>query len=207
MLADLQPQRKGEEDALHAGRKRGLDAEPGRERGDPEQPRPEQRRDLLAGPPVLAHAQHAHAGQARGEQSPHPRGPAELTALEQRVDDGDERAGQQDRAGQVGPAGGGVAGLGDDSGAGDQRAGGHRHVDEEDRAPAPAEQVHFGQHAAEDQANRGRKTEHRPIDAERLAPLPCREDGPEGGEHLRRHGGRGGALDDTGGDQLRAGPR
>src|SRR5437867_1953309 len=33
-----------------------------------------------------------HAGQAGAEQRPHPRGPAELTALEQRVDDGDERA-------------------------------------------------------------------------------------------------------------------
>ncbi len=93
--------------ALHACRERELDAQSGRERGSPEQPRPQQRGDPLSrlppGPPLLDHGQRAQPSQAGPKQRPHPGRPAKLTALEQRVDDGHERAGQQHRTGQVRP--------------------------------------------------------------------------------------------------------
>ena len=163
--------------------------------------------DLPPGPPGFEQTQRAQAGQAGPDQRPHPGRPAELTALEQRVDDGDQRASQQHRPGQVGPACRRVPGLGHQTDAGDQRAGSHRHVDEEDRAPAPAEQVRLGQHSAEEQPDRGGDAEHRPVDAERLSSFLPGEDGAERGEHLRRHGRGGGTLHDAGGDQFRAGHR
>jgi len=46
VLAGLQPQREHDEEALHADRERELDAQPRRERGDPEQAGPQQRREL-----------------------------------------------------------------------------------------------------------------------------------------------------------------
>src|SRR4029077_12606628 len=53
VLADAQTQRKGEKEALPAAGDRGREAEPGRERRDPNQPGAQQWRDTLAGPPVL----------------------------------------------------------------------------------------------------------------------------------------------------------
>ena len=108
--------------------------------------------------------------------------------------------------GTFGRPGGLVPGLGHEAQAGQHRGHGHRQVDEEHRAPAPAEQVRVGQHPAEHQPHRGREAQHGPVDAERLAPLVPAEHHPERGQHLRCHGRGGGALYDPGGDQLGAGP-
>ena len=53
VLSGLEPQRHGQEQALQAGGEGELDHQPGREGGDPEQRRAQQRRDLRPLPVFL----------------------------------------------------------------------------------------------------------------------------------------------------------
>ena len=177
VLAGLQPQREREEEALHAGGEGELNAHPGRERRDPEQPGRSSGAAPSPGAPRRA------PGPALPQQPTRPghaRPPAAATPRPASPADGPQAAGRRWRpasrpaaprrarsaAGRPGPWSPARYRM-----PGDQRAHGHRHVHEEHRAPAPAEQVRVGQHAAEQQPDRGREAEHRPVDAERLAPL------------------------------------
>jgi hypothetical protein len=83
--------------------------------------------------------------------------------LEQRVGHRRQGGGQQHRAGHVGTPGGTVAGLRDQPGRRGEREDGDRDVDEEHAAPAPAEQVRAGEHAAEHQAQRRGEAENRAV--------------------------------------------
>jgi len=128
--------------------------------------------------------------------------PAQAPAFEQRVDDREQGGGEQHGPGEVGPPGRPLPGLRDEpyrEGQGDHRDG---HVDEEHRAPAPAEQVSAGEDAAQEQADGRGEAEDRAVKPERLPALGAVEDGAERGQQLRRHHRRGRTLDDPGRDQL-----
>jgi hypothetical protein len=116
VLADLQPQREDQEEALQAGRERGLDAEARGKRGIAQQPGPQQwrgarrRRGVLRMALLLGPGEQHDAGHPGRQHRPHPARPAELTALEQRVDDRDHPGREHRRAGVVRPPGRAVPG-------------------------------------------------------------------------------------------------
>ena len=136
------------------------------------------------------------------KHEPPPGRPAEAAPLEQRVGDGDERRREQGRADQVGAPGRGLARLGNDADSGDEGDERDRDVDQEDRAPAPAEDVGLGEKAAEHESERGGEAEDRAVHPERLPALLAGEDRAEGGQDLRDHRRGGRTLDDPRRDQL-----
>ncbi|HEX2127424.1 MAG TPA: hypothetical protein VHF45_12805 [Thermoleophilaceae bacterium] len=136
---------------------------------------------------LLEHAESDQAREAAGEHHPHPSGPAQASPLEQRVGDGQDRAGQEQRADEVRSAGLPVMGFGDRAQRGDERYERDRDVDEEHRAPGPAEEIRVGERSAEDQPERRGEATGRPIHTEGLSALLTGEDRPKGGEHLRDH--------------------
>ena len=103
--------------------------------------------------------------------------PAELAALDQRVDqqpgaEADQRgAGEVERRAAARPATRGAGGR-----RADQGREAERHVDEEDRAPAGAEEVEVDQRAAEHRAEHRAQADHGAEQPERLADLVGRED-------------------------------
>lgn len=141
-------------------------------------------------------------GQAGREDEPDPGRPAEAAPLEQRVGDGYEGRGQERRADDVRAAGGALACLGDEASAGAERDERDRHVDQEDGAPAPAEEIRAREQPAEHEPKGGREAEDRPVEAEYLAPFLGGEDRSEGGQDLRDHRRRYGSLDNASRDQL-----
>jgi hypothetical protein len=187
VLSCLEPDCEGEEEALQSGGKGELDCQPRSERRDPEQPRAQQRRDLRPLPAFLDEPEGGECDEAGREQEPHPGWPAELPTLEQRIDDGDERGGEQGRADEVRAAGRPLARLGNEPRGGDEREERDRDVDEKDGAPAPPKEIGCSQHTAEHESDRGREAEDRTVEPERLPALLSEENRSEGSENLRHH--------------------
>ncbi len=140
----------------------------------------------------------------QAEQHPGPERPAGGAALHQRDEQGEQGGGEQDGAGHVDPGGPGGTALRD---VAERRHHGEqceRHVEQEDRAPAGAEQVGGNEHPAEHLADHDRDAADRAVDAERAAAGGALGGGGDGAEHLRDQQRGRGALGGPGGDQ---GPR
>jgi hypothetical protein len=195
--ACLQPDGEGEEKPLQAGGEGELHHEPGAERRDAEESRAKQRRDARVLAALLDDPERGEGGEAAAEEEPRPCRPSQAPSLEQRVGDGHNCGRQKRGAEQVGTPGGAVARLRNQSRRGRQRDERDRHVDQEDRAPAPAEQVGVCQQPAEHEPERGGEAENRAVHPERLAALLARENSAESGQDLRDHGRCGSTLHDS----------
>ncbi len=108
---------------------------------------------------------------------------------------------QDHQAGDV-EAARGVAGQpGQQAGAGRQQQHPDRHVDQEHRPPAAAEEVGADQHAAEDLAERHAPGQHRRVEAECPGAGGAGEGALQQAHHLGHHQRRAGALEQPEGDQ------
>ncbi len=135
----------------------------------------------------------------RGDQrSPRPdRGPAVLVGPDQAVCGRGRGRRERRDAQHVDPALDRLVGVAQDEQAQPDGQGADGQIDEEDPAPRQA----FGQHPAEDRADRGRGPGHRPPHPVRGAPVASGVGTVEQRERRREHRGRADALHRAGRDQ------
>ena len=130
-----------------------------------------------------------------------PQRPAQLAALDQRVDQGQRRGADEAHAERVELDRRARLGLGHEAQRPEQPDHAQRHVDEEDHAPAGAEQIGGDQPAGEDRAGDGGEAHDRAEGGEGAAHLLGREDRLDHAEPLRDEQRAEAALKDAGGDE------
>ncbi|MGC0341260.1 hypothetical protein RKD20_006294 [Streptomyces sp. SLBN-8D4] len=171
------------------------------ERAGAEHPELDQRGADLGEAALLVGEEDREQHQGAGDHAVGPGRPAQAAALGERVDEQRHGGEGQWHAEQVELGALRGAGLADHQGAGDQRRDPDGDVDQEDRAPFPAEEVPLHDHAAEgeaeDRGGAGDRAEH----GDRLAPLARREDHVQDRQDLGDHQAGRGALDEPGHDQ------
>ena len=204
-LAELQVEAEGQHQPDHPGEEHERGREARRERALAEQAHGHQRRDPLALAAALERDEGGERERAGGDRDEGPGGPARFAAFDQRVDEqahgerDEHGAAEVERRRSLGP---GLRQELERAGEGDQA---ERHVDEEDRAPAEAEQVAVGQRTAEDGAEHGAEADHGPEEPEGLVDLVRRERLAQDPEALRDHDRGEDALQQAEADQrLRA---
>src|SRR2546430_5488798 len=136
--------------------------------------------------PLVPDEQREHR-RGRGHRDERPGGPAELAALHEGVEQQQQRDRDQADADRVQLGRAGRPGFADEHGRGRHRDDPDRHVDQEDRPPAEAEQVVLDEQPADERpADRAQARRH-PDTGQRLDPLRRREDNPAIGPDLRNH--------------------
>ena len=150
------------------------------------------------------HRKAAASERHRGQHDERPRGPALLTALGQRQHQAGQRQRHQHRTADVEPAATAGAGLRHHQPGGQHHRDADRQLGEEHGAPAEVERAPFDQRAAGELADRGGKSHHHAVEAERLGEFClAREQRSDRAEHLRHQHGGGDALQDAADHELR----
>ena len=167
-----------------------------------QQARLHERRAAGALTPRSCHAKAPKATSARGHRRERPRRPARLAALDQREDQQRAAPVDEDGAGHVERRRVLRARLGSRRQRADERDDADGHVDEEDRAPAQAEQVAVDQQAADDRAEHGGAADDGAEHPEGLGDLLLRERRADDPEALRDHERGEAALQQAEGDEL-----
>jgi hypothetical protein len=135
--------------------------------------------------PALGEGEHAEQRDTGGEHRERPRRPAELAALDERIDDAQRRRADEDDAERVEPHALGRAGLRHEPQRAEQADQPQRHVEQEDHPPAGAEEIGRDEPAGEDRPGDRGQPHHRAERRERAAHLLRREDVLDDAEALR----------------------
>ncbi len=151
------------------------------------------------------HRKDADQGRSGHERSPGPQGPVLGLAEHEGRGDGADAGGEQHHAERVEPVGHIGSRLGEEPAGQDDGHDADGHVDQEDRAPAPAEEVEVEQHAAEDLPGHRAQADGHAEEREHPGSLVGAEVGGQEGQHLRDHGGRPEPLGQAAHDQDGAG--
>ncbi len=201
MQALLEGDRDDEHEAAEAAEVGEGDAEAAPHLGDAQQGGRHQRGAAEALGPTLDQGEGGGEHGEQGEQQPGPQRPAGGAALHQWHQQGEQGGGEQDRPGDVDLGALRGAALRDEAQGEDEGEQGEGDVQQEDRAPAGAEEVRGDQHPAEHLPDDHRDAADRAVDREG-APAPgAVGGGGDGAEDLGDQQGGRRALGGPGGDQ------
>ncbi len=198
-------QGQGEQEA-GVDRHHGEDAEDGQAHpGMAQHPGCDQRGATAPGQPRLVSAEQPEQQRGSGQRQPGPHRPVLLLPEHQRHRQHRHGRAQQHQSGQVeraGPPLSARAAQRQHAASQYQQQDAHRHVDQEHRPPARAEEIGADQHAARDLPGGRADGEDRRIGAERPGPRLAGERALDQAEHLRDGRRRTGPLHQTEDDQL-----
>ncbi len=201
--AALKLQRQREQEAAVRHHQDDDRDQAGCEPGGPEHAQVQQRIAAPQRDPPLHRDEHRRQDHACADAGEDPPGPVLLMAQHQREhdrEDGRDRDGQPSHVNAPGAA---RRVAGDDARGHEQDGQADGDVDEEDGAPAAAEQVRVHQQAAEDLARDEAGGQHRGIGAQRPGPVRPGETRLDDAHDLRHRGGGSRALDEPRGDEHR----
>ena len=195
---ELQEERDDQQEPGEAGEEHDADDQARRVRAVAQQARGDQR--VLARAP-LDRGEDGEQREAGGHQAEGPQRPAELTALDQRVDQGQRRGADEATPDRVELDRRARLRLGHEAQRAEQAEHAQRDVDEEDHPPAGAEQVGGDEPAREDRPGDGGQAHDRAEGREGAAHLLGREDGLDHAQTLWDEQRTEAALHHAGGDQ------
>ena len=200
----LQEEREGEQHAAEEAEEAQVHQQPAVEGPVLEEAQGEQRVAAAGTEATLPPQEGGNQGGAGSEGDPGPQRPVLGLPEDERGGDGAHAGREEHDAERVEAVGLVGAGLGDEPAGEDDGGDADGDVDQEDRPPAPAQDVEVEEDAAEDLAGDRAEADRHAEEREHPRPLLGREVGGQEGEDLGDHGGGAEALGQAGGHQHHA---